>query len=167
MPFTAKQPPVRLSPLLAVDDAADDVRLRVVACRPAEKVEVAVPCIVRNPVVVAPPEIVSPVACPPAPTVEEASARNPLVNVERPETANVPVAVMFEAVRVPLKKPLPATERRANGEVVPMPTLPAELMLKKLVLLDEAIRKRSAVCPARPCRSSVTTACPLDDLFWM
>src|SRR5665213_1278315 len=102
MPFTAKQPPVRLSPLLAVDDAADDVRLRVVACRPDEKVEVALPCTVRKPVVVAPPEMVSPVACPPAPTVEEASARNPPVSMESPVTPSVEVAVI-----APPKKALP------------------------------------------------------------
>src|SRR3989344_2621918 len=45
-------------------------------------------------------------------------------NVVRPVTDSVPVAVRFAEVRLPLKKPLPATERSANGEVVPIPTFP-------------------------------------------
>ncbi len=68
--------------------------------------------------------------------VEEALlATIPPARVERPVTERVsvtervPVAVMFEAVRFPLKKPLPATARVVKGEVVPMPTLPALVIL--------------------------------------
>jgi hypothetical protein len=37
---------------------------------------------------------------------------------------SVPVALMFEAVRLPSKKPPPLTESATNGDVVPMPTRP-------------------------------------------
>ena len=43
-----------------------------------------------------------------------------VARVEVPEIARVPVAV-----RLPPKKPLPATVRRLPGVVVPIPTLPA------------------------------------------
>ena len=45
-------------------------------------------------------------------------------SVVLPSTERVPVAVMLEAVSELLKKPLPATERVAKGEVVPMPSIP-------------------------------------------
>ena len=54
--------------------------------------------------------------------VEEALDRKP-ANVERPETASVPVAVML----VPMMSP--ATESIFQGLVVPMPTLPAAVIL--------------------------------------
>ena len=40
----------------------------------------------------------------------------------------VPVAVRFATERFPEKSPLPWTERACEGEVVPMPTLPALLL---------------------------------------
>jgi len=43
---------------------------------------------------------------------------------EPPSTVSVPVAVTPDAVMLPLKNPLPATESAANGDVVPIPTLP-------------------------------------------
>ena len=60
-------------------------------------------------------------------TTPAVALRRPVSEVARvvcPVTFNVPVAVMLEAVRFALKKPLPATERRAKGEVVPIPKLP-------------------------------------------
>ena len=39
-----------------------------------------------------------------------------------PETFKVPVAVMFAAVKLPLKYPFPFTSSLFEGEVVPMPT---------------------------------------------
>ncbi len=71
-------------------------------------------------------------------------------SVVLPVTDSVPVAVMLLAVRLPLKNPLPATESVAKGEVVPMPTLPPEEILKYVDKLDEDTRKRSDVCPKRP-----------------
>lgn len=47
-----------------------------------------------------------------------------LPTVVNPENVAVPVAVMFVAVRLPVKNPLPETESLANGEVVPTPTFP-------------------------------------------
>ena len=41
-----------------------------------------------------------------------------------PETFNVPIAVIFAAVKLPLKYPFPATSNLFEGEEVPMPTLP-------------------------------------------
>lgn len=46
-----------------------------------------------------------------------------LARVVFPETFNVPVAVMFAAVKFPLKYPLPFTSSALEGEVVPMPRL--------------------------------------------
>jgi len=54
--------------------------------------------------------------------------------VVAPETVSVPVAVMFAAVRLPLKNPFPATERVANGEVVPMPMLPPFRTVNRVTL---------------------------------
>ena len=51
--------------------------------------------------------------------VEEAFPR-----VETPETESVPVAVMFAAVRLPEKRPLPCTERSDEGEVEARPREP-------------------------------------------
>ena len=58
--------------------------------------------------------------------VEEAMVEKKLVEVAfarvvLPATERVPVAVRFAEVRLPLKKPLPATESIAKGEVVPIP----------------------------------------------
>jgi len=66
-------------------------------------------------------------------TVEEALEINPfptvsipvveaLVRVVTPVTVNVPVAMIFGAVRVPVNNPVPWTARRFPGVVVPMPT---------------------------------------------
>ena len=57
--------------------------------------------------------------------------RSPPVSVERPVTESVPVAVIFAAERLPEKRPLPWTERSCEGEVVPMPTLPAPSMVRR------------------------------------
>ena len=46
---------------------------------PLANVEAALPCTTRFPVVVAPPEMVRPVAWPPAPMVEEAVERSPVL----------------------------------------------------------------------------------------
>src|SRR3989344_8952833 len=56
-------------------------------CPDAIVVVPVVPVMARDPVVVAPPEMVSPVACPPAPMVELAVERMPLVNERRVEVA--------------------------------------------------------------------------------
>lgn len=50
-------------------------------------VEVPVPVTARSPVVVAPPLIVRPVVCPPAPMVEDANAVSPALNWVRVEVA--------------------------------------------------------------------------------
>ena len=80
VPPTLKQPPVKLMPLAAVEVAAVEVRLNVVASMPPAKVEVPAPCTASVPVVVAPPDIVSPPACVPLPTVEDANAVSPALN---------------------------------------------------------------------------------------
>jgi len=66
----------------------------MLAARPAAKVEVELPCTVRKPVVVAPPEIVRPVVWAPPPIVEDAFAIRPAVNwmrvdVELPSAVGV------------------------------------------------------------------------------
>src|ERR1700749_2734485 len=72
VPPTAKHPPfVRLMPLA--------------------KVEVAVPSTERNPVVVAPPLMVSPPFCAPLPIVEDARESRPPLSVERPLTEKLPL----------------------------------------------------------------------------
>lgn len=108
VPFMAKQPPVKLMPLLAVEDAVVDVRLKTVAWTPPAMVEVPVPCTTRLPVVVAPPLTVRPVACVPAPTVEDAVATNPLESVARPAAESVDesvVAPVTESVEVAVTAP--------------------------------------------------------------
>ena len=54
--------------------------------------------------------------------LEALLTRMPPVNVARPVTESVPVAVMLAAERLPEKRPLPWTESACEGEVVPMPT---------------------------------------------
>ncbi len=52
---------------------------------------------------------------------------------------------MLVAVMSPPKKPLPFTESEANGEVVPIPTLPLARTTKWVVVaeaVDEAMAKR-------------------------
>ena len=71
---TAKQPSVMLRPFAKVEVAVP-VCAKFKTESPPEKVEVALPCTVRKPVVVAPPETKSPVACPPAPRVVEPVAK--------------------------------------------------------------------------------------------
>jgi len=81
---------------LIVDVAA--VASMLVTCIPAAKVDdAAVPCTTRNPVVVAPPKIVSPVACPPAPMVEDAAESMP-VRVARPLVVSVVTPVIAPLV---------------------------------------------------------------------
>src|SRR3989338_11647606 len=65
----------------------------------------SVPAKYALPVVVAPPETVRPVVCPPAPTVEEACELNPFTSVRKPVESNVLVAE-------PPKYALSKTERR-------------------------------------------------------
>jgi hypothetical protein len=48
-------------------------------------------------------------------------------------TVSVPVAVIFAPVRLPLKNPLPATSRALDGEVVPIPTAPAKVLVAVVV----------------------------------
>ena len=69
--------------------------------------------------------------------------RRPLsdeANVVVPETFNVPVAVRFVEVALPVIRALPETVRVEPGVVVPMPTLPR----KTLFRLDEAAKKFEA-----------------------
>ena len=76
VPFTERQPEVMLRPLAKVEVAVP-VCAKFNTERPPEKVDVPVfdtdssPCTRALPVVVAPPLMVSPVACAPAPAVEE------------------------------------------------------------------------------------------------
>ena len=65
---------------------------RRVSAMPFEKVEVPAPWTIKFPVVVAPPKMVRPVACVPAPMVDEAKAVRPPLN-ERS------VVVAFEGKR--------------------------------------------------------------------
>ena len=69
--------------------------------------------------------------------------RRPLsdeANVVVPETFNLPVAVRFVEVALPVTRALPETVRVEPGVVVPMPTLPR----KTLFRLDEAAKKFEA-----------------------
>ena len=45
-----------------------------------------------------------------------------------PDTARVPVAIIFAPVKFPVKYPLPETSRRFEGEVVPIPIKPFVLI---------------------------------------
>jgi len=91
---------------LIVDDAV--VASMLVTCIPAAKVDVAaVPCTTRNPVVVAPPNIVSPPACVPSPMVEDArensdpSVARPLVSsVVTPEIAPAVTSHESDAISI-------------------------------------------------------------------
>src|SRR3989344_4972831 len=74
-------------PLAKVEEAEDEVTLSAVACRPPENVDVAVLNTFRKPVVVAPPLMVRPVACVPAPMVDDAYAVSPPLNCVRVEVA--------------------------------------------------------------------------------
>jgi hypothetical protein len=98
-----------------------------------------------EPVVVAPPLIVSPVMAVPPPIVEEACAMSPFDDVKKVveaygkvEASVVEVAVKIGAkwipyvVRLPLMVAAPATERSVPGVVVPMPTRPWFVMTKKV-----------------------------------
>ena len=69
-PLMNMQPLRRVMPLLKVLVAVP-VCAKFKTERPPEKVEVPTPCTARFPVVVAPPLIVSPVVCAPAPMVDE------------------------------------------------------------------------------------------------
>lgn len=77
----------------------------------------------KNEVVVALVSSVCPTRVVEASTFANVELSTPLIVVE-PITERVPVAVIFDAVTLPLKNPLPATDSVANGEVVPIPTLP-------------------------------------------
>ena len=55
--------------------------------------------------------------------------RMPPVNVARPVTESVPVAVRLAALKLPEKRPLPWTESACEGEVVPMPMFPEESII--------------------------------------
>ena len=80
------------------------------------------------PVVVAPPLIVNPVVCPPAPMVEEAYAVRPPAK----EDAVVDVAVNEPESALLPRSDEPVTESVRHGVLVPMPTLPppsAKIML--------------------------------------
>ena len=46
------------------------------------------------------------------------------VDVADEDTDSVPVAVILDDTRSPVKYPLPATDRACEGDVEPMPTLP-------------------------------------------
>ena len=63
-----------------------------------------------------------------------------------PEKVSVPVAVMLAAVRLPLKRPLPWTERLVEGDVVPMPVNPP-LVTRKFVAVDEPMAKAGPAVP--------------------
>ena len=65
---------------LKPESVEDAVVLSADADIPLVKVEVAAPCTVRKPVVVAPPKVVRPFAWVPEPMVEEANAVRPLLN---------------------------------------------------------------------------------------
>ena len=67
-----KQPPDSWMPFANVDEADAPVMFRYVEEIPLVNVEVALPCTMRVPVVVAPPKIVRPVVVEPPPIVEEA-----------------------------------------------------------------------------------------------
>src|ERR1700674_4498714 len=58
-----------------------------------------------------------------------------LASVVLPDTLSVPVAVRF-----PLKKPLPATESVAKGELVPMPMLVAKYAFPVVVAPPVIVR---------------------------
>ena len=80
------------------------------------------------------------------------------------ETVSVPVAVRLAAETLPLKSPLPWTERSCEGEVEPRPRLPDELRFRRYDPLDEATRKMSAVWPATDCISKVDWVVEADSL---
>ena len=69
---------------------------------------------------------------------------------------SVPVAVMFAAAMLPLKRPLPWTESFWAGVVEPMPTLPFNPTFRYAVPVEEATRNISPVWPSCPQTSRVT-----------
>ena len=62
-----------------------------------------------------------------------------------PKTFSVPVAVRFVEVALPVMKVSPTTVRADDGVVVPMPTLPFDLIMKAVAPEEEAMFKRSVV----------------------
>jgi len=97
--------------------------------------------------------MVSPVIADPPPIVEEAWEIKPFDVVKKVVDAYgsvlervVEVAVKLGAVTVPVKTPAPETERSVPGLVVPMPTFPWLVTVKKVLvpklLVVEPIVKR-------------------------
>ena len=81
-------------PFAKVEVAEVEVILRALDSMPPVKVEVAAPCTRRLPVVVAPPEMVSPPSCVPFPIVVDAVERRPWVK-------EIVVDVAFDGKRYP------------------------------------------------------------------
>lgn len=67
-----------------------------------------------------------------------------------PDTASVPVAMIFDPVRLPVKYPLPTTEKLVNGEVVEIPMLPLVEMKREEVPIALFVPEKYATCPVVP-----------------
>ena len=84
--------------------------------------------------------------------VTESEEIEVVAKVAIPDTFNVPVAVRFVEVALPVTRALPETVRVEPGVVVPIPTLPFASTVKsdevaKAADVVEAMEKRGAVAP--------------------
>ena len=86
------------------------------------------------------------------PIVREPMVEVPLV----PVTVIVPVAMRLAADRVPENKPLPWTDSKELGVVVPIPNLPLEPNIKRFVLSEVWIWKKLDVWVPAPRRVRAT-----------
>ena len=66
------------------------------------------------------------------------------------EPVTVPVAVRFASERLPEKSALPWRERREEGVVVPMPTLPEVARKSEDVAVMVSVPEKYGNCPVVP-----------------
>ena len=142
---------MRLVPFARVEEAVEEVRLRIVPLIPA-KVEVPAPdwknwsasmspAASQLPAVV---EVPAPfmVKSPPIMALAVVSKDWATVNPCKDEEAVVEVAVKLRAVTLPVNTPAPVTPKGVPGDVVPMPMLPALEMTRKVEVAPELVTLR-------------------------